>query len=58
MAKVWQDNIYKYFKNIYGQKQVSLDFWLKKVCEIRNYLLKEIKYNDLMNEKTKKCIGF
>ena len=32
----------------------SLDFRLKKTNELRNYLLEEIKHNDLMSEKHKK----
>ena len=36
----------------------KLDFRLKKIDETRDYLLDEIKHNDLMNEKHKKnCVG-
>ena len=31
----------------------SLEFRLKKIDETRNYLLEEIKHNDLMSEKLK-----
>ena len=36
---------------------VILDFRLKKIDEMRNYPLGEIKHNDLMSEKYKKCVG-
>ena len=32
----------------------SLEFRLKKIYETRNYLLDEIKHNDLIGEKHKK----
>ena len=32
----------------------SLEFRLKKIDEIRNYLIEEIKLNDLMSEKYQK----
>ena len=32
----------------------SLEFRLRKIDETRNYLLDEIKHNDLMSEKYKK----
>ena len=32
----------------------SLEFRLKKIDEIRNYLIEEIKHNDLMSEKYQK----
>ena len=35
-------------------EEASLQFRLKKTDETRNYLLEEIKYNDLMSEKNKK----
>ena len=35
-------------------ENVSLDFRLKTIDEIRNYLLYEIKHNESMNEKHKK----
>ena len=38
--------IYKYLKEKYGEKNVSLDFSLKKIDETKNYLLEEIKHND------------
>ena len=31
----------------------SIEFRLKKIDETRNYLLEEIKHNDLMSEKCK-----
>ena len=46
--------IYKYFKYNYGKRNGSFDFRLKKIDETRNYLLKNIKYNDLISEKHKK----
>ena len=36
---------------------VILEFRLKKIDETRNYPLGEIKHNDLMSEKYKKCVG-
>ena len=39
--------IYKYFKEKYGK---SLEFRLRKIDETRNYLLDEIKHNDLLSE--------
>ena len=38
--------IYKYFKDKYGK---SLEFRLRKIDETRNYLLDEIKHNDLLS---------
>ena len=35
-------------------EEASLEFRLKEIDETRNYLLKEIKHNDLMSEKYKK----
>ena len=32
-------------------EEASLEFKLRKIDEIRNYLLDEIKQNDLMSEK-------
>ena len=32
-------------------KQASLEFRFKKIDETRNYILDEIKHNDLMSEK-------
>ena len=34
----------------------KLDFRLKKIDETRDYLLDEIKHNDLMSEKHKKTV--
>ena len=35
-------------------KEASLPFRLTQIDEIRNYLLDEIKHNDLISEKYKK----
>ena len=35
-------------------EEASLDFRLRKADETRNYLLDEIKHNNLMSEKYKK----
>ena len=35
-------------------EEASLEFRFKKTDETRNYLLEEIKHNDLMSEKYKK----
>ena len=35
-------------------EKASLKFRLRKIDETRNYLLDEIKHNDLMSEKYKK----
>ena len=35
-------------------EETSLKFRLRKIDERRNYLLEEIKHNDLMSEKYKK----
>ena len=40
-----------------AKEKVSLDFRLQKIDETRNSNLEEIKHNDLMNEKLKKCVG-
>ena len=42
-------------------EEVSLKFGLRKIDNTRNYLLDEIKYNDLMSDKQKKthkCLTF
>ena len=36
----------------------NLEFGLKKIIETRNYLLKEIKHNDLMSGKYKKTCKY
>ena len=33
------------------KENINLDFRLKKIDEIRNYLLEQIRYYDLMSEK-------
>ena len=35
-------------------EEASLEFRLRKIDETRNYVLDEIKHNDLMSEKYKK----
>ena len=39
-------------------EEASLEFRLGKIDEIWNYLLNEIKYNDLMSEKNKKICKY
>ena len=42
-------------------EEASLEFRLRKIDETRNYLLEEIKHNDLMSEKYKKtfkCLNY
>ena len=39
-------------------KEASLEFRLRKIDETRNYLLEEIKHNDLMSEKYKKTCKY
>ena len=39
-------------------EEASLEFRLRKIHEIRNYLLDEIKHNDLMSEKYKKACKY
>ena len=38
--------------------EVSLEFRLRKIDEARNYLLEEIKHNDLMSKKYKKTCKY
>ena len=45
---------YKYFKD----KYVKFEFRLRKIDETRNYLLDEIKHNDLMSKKYKKTCKY
>ena len=45
-----EKRIYKYFKEKYI---LSLEFRLRKLDKKRNYLLEQMKHNDLMNEKYK-----
>ena len=40
-----------------AKENVSLDFRLKKIDETRNYLLDEIKHNNLTSEKRKRRCG-
>ena len=39
-------------------EEASLEFWLRKIGETRNYLLEEIKHNYLMSEKYKKTCKY
>ena len=39
-------------------EETSLEFRLRKIDETRNYLLDEIKHNDLMSEKYKKTCKY
>ena len=39
-------------------EETSLEFRLRKIDETRNYLLEEIKHNDLMSEKYKKTCKY
>ena len=42
-------------------EEANLEFRLRKMDETRNYLLEEIKHNDLMSErykKTCKCLNY
>ena len=50
-----EKTIYKYFKDKYDR---VLEFRLRKIAETRNYLLDEIKHNDLMTEKYKKTCKY
>ena len=45
--------IYNYFKKM-AEENISHKFRLKNVDETRNYLIKEIKQNELMSKKHKK----
>ena len=39
------------------KQNVNLDFSLKKTDSTRNYLLEEIKHNDLMGENIRNYVG-
>ena len=39
-------------------EEASLEFRLRKIDETRNYLLDEIKHNDLLSEKYKKTCKY
>ena len=39
-------------------EEASLEFRSRKIDERRNYILDEIKYNDLMSEKCKKTFKY
>ena len=47
--------IYKYFKDKYGRRS---KFRLRKIDETKNYLLDEIKHDDLMSEKYKETCKY
>ena len=49
--------IYKYLK-INMTEEASLEFRLRKIDETRNYILEEIKHNDLKSEKYKKACKY
>ena len=44
----------KEYLSILRTKMSSLKFTLRKIDETRNFLLDEIKHNDLMNERYRK----
>ena len=48
----------KYYISILRINMLSFEFRLRKNDETRNYLLKEIKHNDLMSEKYKKTCKY
>ena len=50
--------IYNYFIKINMVEEASLEYRLRKIDERRNYLLDEIKTNDLMSEKYKKTCKY
>ena len=39
-------------------EEISLEFRLRKTDQTRNYLLEEIKHNELMREKYKKTFKY
>ena len=39
-------------------EETSLEFRLRKIYETRDYLLEEIKHNDLMSEKYEKICNY
>ena len=43
--------LYKIILKINIMEKASLKFWLRKIDETKNYLLDEIKHNDLIREK-------
>ena len=52
------DKKYMSILNINKIKEASLQFRLRQIDETRNYLLDEIKHNDLMSEKNKKTCKY
>ena len=50
---------YKYCKDKYDRrKSASLEFRLEKIDETRNFILEEIKHNDLISEKYKNTFKY
>ena len=43
--------IFKYFKDKYGKRKCKPWLYTKKIYETRNYLLDEVKHNDLISKK-------
>ena len=43
---------------IVSEENISQEFRLKKIAEIRNYLFEEINQNELMSKKHKKFVEF
>ena len=39
-------------------EEACLEFRLRRIDETRNYILKEIKHNDVINEKYKKACKY
>ena len=50
--------LYKSILKINMAEEAYLEFRLRKIDEARNYLLDEIKYNDLTSEKCKKTCKY
>ena len=50
---IWFNCIRKYM--IISEENISQQFKLKNIDEIRNYLIKEINQKELMSKKHKKC---
>ena len=50
----WIENLLN--SKIWQKKNVSREFWLKNIDETRNYLIEEIKWNELMSKKHKKIL--
>ena len=50
---IWFNYIRKYI--IKSEENISQEFKLKNIDEIKNYLIKEINQKELMSKKHKKC---